>query len=163
MAHAAALPARGSVPLHRDAFTVAVAAMFFAGGIVFAGLWGTAQLLDGAQIGLASTLTETALALERDASALGADRADDATALRALAVRLRQDGRVLGDHPEWNTTASAASLETKSEQLDADAATLAARGAAIGDPVLVAAADRLRAAARMLSGAADQARGMMRR
>lgn len=163
MAHAAAVQPRRDVLFHRDALTVAVAATLFAGGVMFAALWGTAQLLDTSDVGLGSALNEAAFVIERDANALGADRAADAAKLRTLAARLREDARFLGEHPEWNTNASAALLVSKVDQLDADANALAARGAALGDASLVAAADHIRQAARMVSGAAERARGMMRR
>ncbi len=163
VAHAAAVQARRDVLFHRDALTVAVAATLFAGGVMFAALWGTSQLLDTSQIGLGSALTDAAFVIERDANALGPDRAADAATLRTLAARLRDDARFLGDHPEWNTNASEALLTSKVDQLDADANALAARGAAVNDPALIAAADHIRQAARMLSGAAERARGMMRR
>lgn len=163
MAHAATVQARRDVLFHRDALTVAVAATLFAGGVMFATLWGTSQLLDTSQIGLGSALTDAAFVIERDANALGPDRAADAATLRTLATRLREDARFLGDHPEWNTNVSTALLTSKVDQLDADADTLAARGAAVNDPALTAAADHIRQAARMVSGAAERARGMMRR
>ena len=163
MAHAAAVQARRDVLFHRDALTVAVAATLFAGGVMFAALWGTAQLLDTSAVGLGSALNEAASVIERDAAALGADRAAEATKLRVLAARLREDARFLGDHPEWNTNASAMLLTTKAVQLDADAAELAARGAALSDPALGDAAAHIRRAAQLMGGAADRARGMMRR
>lgn len=162
MAHAVSVQGRRDVLFHRDALTVAVAATLFVGGVMFAALWGTSQLLDTSEIGLGAALNDAAFVVERDANALGVDRADDAAKLRTLAVRLRDDARFLGDHPEWNTNASVSLLSAKAESLDADATELATRGAALGDATLVAAADHVRRAARMVSGAADRARGMMR-
>lgn len=162
MAHAAAVQARRDVLFHRDALSVAVAAVLFAGGVLFAALWGTSQLLDTTQVGLGSALNQAAFVIERDANALGADRASDAASLRMLATRLREDARFLGDHPEWSTNVSASYLDAKVLQLDADANELEARGLALNDPSLVAAAENCRAAARMLSGAAARMREMMR-
>ena len=163
MAHAAGVQARRDVLVHRDALTVAVAAMLFAGGVLFAALWGTAHLLDTGELGLGAALNDAATVIERDAAMLGADRADDAASLRVLAARLRDDARFLGDHPEWNTNASVSTLTAKAAQLEADATELASRGTSLGAPALVRAADEVRRAARLVGSAADRARDMMRR
>lgn len=163
MAHAATLPARRDVLFHQDAFTVAMIATLFVAGLFFTGLWGASQLLGTGNMSVATTLNETAVTLEHHADALGASRASDASTLRALAQRLRQDSLLLGDQPGANTYAGASLLSAKADQLNADASALETRGALIGDTTLVDAADRLRDAAAALAASAEQMRGMLRR
>ena len=163
MAHAATLPARRDVLFHQDAFTVAMIAMLVAAALLFTGLWGASQLLTSGHASIATTLNQTATVLDDHANALGPDRAADASMLRTIATRLRQDALLLGDDPTANTYAGASLLTSKAAQLTSDATALGARGAAIGDTTLMDCADRLRDSAAALTASADQMRGMLRR